>query len=143
MVFLGNSKTQCGKEVIDYVKKNGLENSVVVIDEVDQEALPLYYQHAKINIFASECENCPITLLEGLASGVPNLVSNVGPNPEFAKDFALYFDPAEPEQLANLFIKLDQKMIATNQLIQDLDSYMEEFNWKKSICRTWEEVLKI
>ncbi|MCK4787533.1 MAG: glycosyltransferase, partial [Desulfobacteraceae bacterium] len=68
--------------------------------------LPSLYHNAKAIIFASKCENCPNILLESLAAAKPLFVSNRAPMPEFAKEGAVYFDPSNPDQLAQRMLEV-------------------------------------
>src|SRR5262249_52035488 len=68
--------------------------------------LPGAYLHSFINVFASEAENCPNALLEGMAAGKPILCSRRSPMPEFAGDSVWYFEPTNVGELAALLGRL-------------------------------------
>lgn len=78
---------------------------MLITGDVPYEELPVYYQNAKVNLFASSCENCPNILLEAMAGGRPVLCSSYPPMPEFAGDAAVYFNPYNPEHLAELLAR--------------------------------------
>jgi glycosyltransferase involved in cell wall biosynthesis len=78
----------------------GVGNKVILAGPVAYHDLPALYQHAKVNIFASECENCPNILLEAMASGRPVLCSSISPMPEFGGNAVLYFNPRDPADLS-------------------------------------------
>ncbi len=67
---------------------------------VPHEELHRLYAVADIIVFASSCENMPIILLEGMASGLPIACSNRGPMPEVLADAGVYFDPEQPDEIA-------------------------------------------
>jgi glycosyltransferase involved in cell wall biosynthesis len=73
---------------------------VNMYDFTNQENLVNYLKNNNIFIFASSCENLPITLLEGMACGFPIVSSNNGPMPEILGDAGLYFNPENPIQIA-------------------------------------------
>jgi glycosyltransferase involved in cell wall biosynthesis len=59
------------------------------------------YQAADINVVPSNWdEPLGLTVLEGLACGLPSVVARRGGIPEIAGDAALYFDPPDVDQLA-------------------------------------------
>ena len=58
------------------------------------------YRSADAFVFASTCENLPIILLEGMASGLPIACSNRGPMPEVLGDAGEYFDAEDPADIA-------------------------------------------
>ena len=68
--------------------------------EIPYGALHEAYAAADVNVFASSCENLPITLLEGMAAGLPTACSRRGPMPEVLGEGGEYFDPEEPEEIA-------------------------------------------
>jgi glycosyltransferase involved in cell wall biosynthesis len=53
---------------------------------VQHENMPILLSKADLFIFASSCENMPITLLEAMASGLPIACSDRGPMPEILED---------------------------------------------------------
>jgi glycosyltransferase involved in cell wall biosynthesis len=98
---------------------------------VDYSQLNLLYWSADIGIFASTCENLPITLLEMMASRIPIVCSNRGPMPEVLGSAGLYFDPEKPESLANALLTL----ILSKELCADLANK----SYQLSLGYTWQE----
>lgn len=73
---------------------------VTYVGEVSYEDLDARYAAAGLLLFASSCENLPIILLEGMASGAPIVCSNRGPMPEVLGTNGVYCDPENPEDIA-------------------------------------------
>ncbi len=69
--------------------------------EMKQKFIISALREADIFIFASSCENLPITLLEAMASSVPIASSNMGPMPEVLGDAGVYFSPLDTVSIAN------------------------------------------
>jgi glycosyltransferase involved in cell wall biosynthesis len=115
-----------------------LGEEVLLLGDIPYHELPAYYQHAKLNIFASSCENCPNILLEALASGRPLLSSSYPPMPDFAGEAAIYFDPYEPENLADkLSLILDDGALQQRMGRLALNK-SREFDLQESAARTWQ-----
>jgi glycosyltransferase involved in cell wall biosynthesis len=76
------------------------------VDFLPHHELPLMLDQADIFVFASSCENLPITLLEGMAKGLPIACSNRGPMPEVLGEGGEYFDPMDFESIANAVHRL-------------------------------------
>ena len=57
------------------------------------------YKKANIFVFASSCETISITMMEGMASGVPIACSNRGPMSEIIGDACVYFDPENVDSI--------------------------------------------
>ncbi len=69
--------------------------------QIEYTKLHSVYRSADLFVFASSCENMPITLAEAMASGLPIACSNRGPMPEILSDAGTYFDPEAPEEIAS------------------------------------------
>jgi glycosyltransferase involved in cell wall biosynthesis len=106
LILAGPERPGYGRIVREEIERLNLEDDVLLAGAIPQAELPFLYQHARINVFASECENCPYILLEALSAGCPSLVSNRPPMPEFAGDAVVYFDPSAPEDLADQLASL-------------------------------------
>jgi glycosyltransferase involved in cell wall biosynthesis len=63
------------------------------------ESIHEIYDGIDLFLFASSCENLPVTLLEGMAGGFPIACSNRGPMPEILGDAGSYFDPESPHSI--------------------------------------------
>jgi len=122
------------------VSKLGLADDVRLLGPAPYEQLPSLYQHAVVNIFASECENCPNILLEAMAAGRPVVCSNRPPMPEFAGDAAIYFDPSSPEDLAEkLLWLLNRPGLLDNYGCRARERSLL-FDWEKTAEVTWRAI---
>lgn len=137
------SSVRYAQEVRNRVRALDLEDHVVLAGDIGHEALPALYQFAEVNIFASECENCPNVLLEAMASGRPLVVSNCAPMPEFAGASALYFDPGSPAQLADRLAELLADDAKQQLLSDEAVSRSESFDWETTARSTWDAILAI
>lgn len=92
--------------------------------------LPDIYHQADAFVFASSCENMPNILLEAMASGLPIACSNRGPMPEILGDAGVYFDPEQPDEIAN----------AVRQLLEnsDLRTRCASGAYEKAKIYSWE-----
>lgn len=137
LVLVGPEYAPYAREVRMYIASHGLTDDVILLGNVPHMDLPAAYQNALVNIFASETENCPFILLEALGSGRPMLVSSRPPMPEFAGDSVIYFDPSEPDDLAE---KLSALLIDTPLMEQLSERALEQslkFQWEATGRATW------
>ena len=85
--------------------------------------IPSILSESDIFIFASSCENMPVTLIEGMASGLPRACSDRGPMPEVLGDGGVYFDPEKPDTI----------FLAVKKLIQNKELRIKNVEASKKI----------
>ncbi len=80
----------------------GLRGTVEFVPFAPREQIPTLLQGADVFCVPSNWDDpCPLTVLEGLACGLPMVVSRRGGIPEECGDAALYFDPPDVNTLAH------------------------------------------
>ncbi len=137
LILAGPQNPSYGRRVRDLVLSLGLRNEVLIVGNVPYEELPAYYQNAKVNLFASSCENCPNILLEAMAGGRPVLCSSYPPMPEFGGGASAYFDPYNSDQLAELLARfLDDQTLRERMGAAALER-SRRYQWRDAAHRTW------
>lgn len=120
-----------------------LEDAVLLSGNLPHDQLPALYQNARVNLFASRTENCPNILMEIMAAGRPALVSVVGPMPEFAGETVYYFDPADPESLANCWRQALLNKLEADSLARRAKERVLGCTWEAASRKTWQAILEI
>jgi glycosyltransferase involved in cell wall biosynthesis len=140
LILIGSQYKPYGNKVRKLIKRLELEKEIILKDAIPNNDLPSLYQNAKINIFASRTENCPIILLEALASGRPLVVSNCRPMTDFALDAVEYFDPSKPEELTFLLEKLLGDADLCKTLSEKALNRSKYFDWNETAKKTWNSI---
>lgn len=143
LVLVGASYLPYRRQIDELIKDLGVEQDVILPGLVVQDELASLYAHADINIFASKTENCPFTLLEGMATGRPVASSYYGPMPEMAGDSVLYFNPADPEDIANTIKRYLENPELKAEFGQKGKEKVSEFNMNKMILDTWKALVSV
>jgi glycosyltransferase involved in cell wall biosynthesis len=91
-----------------------------------------------IFVFASSCENMPITLLEGMAAGFPIAAAHRGPTPELLNHAGGYFDPEDAGSIAGALRELAEDEQARAQYAQEAYARAEVFTWERCARQTFE-----
>lgn len=104
---------------------------------VPHQELVRFYSDSDMFLFASRCECLPITLLEAMATGIPIVCSNRGPMPEVLQDGGLYFDPDEPESIADAVERMIRQQDLRKRLARRAKQISEGFSWEKCCAQTW------
>jgi len=102
------------------------------VGEVSHKKVLNYIYNSDIYIFASSSETFGISLVEGMALGLPIVCSNKSSLPEILKDGGIYFDPNNDYQLAyqiEKFIKNKNfRKIKSKRALNISSRYRWEYN---------------
>jgi len=77
------------------IKKMGLEDQVIVLENVLEEELPKFYNLADVFVFPSLYEGFGLPLIEAMACGLPIIASNVTSIPEIVGDAGILLYPQD------------------------------------------------
>lgn len=124
-------------EVKRTVKELELEHKVVFPGLVSEGELTALYQAAKMYVFPSLYEGFGLTPLEAMRCGTPVAASKASCIPEICgEDNAVFFDPYDPEDIANAMRKLwlDGNLCA--ELRERGLAHSRKFSWEKMAEKT-------
>ena len=99
--------------------------------------LPTLMAEADLFVFASSCENMPVTLVEAMAVGLPIACSNRGPMPEVLADGGVYFNPEDSESIAVAIEQIIQSPAMRLAIAQRANTLSQQFNWKRCADETF------
>ena len=141
LYLVGEPYGKYAAEVQQAIKFNHLQNKVFLIGPLGYEEMPSLYHNSFCLIYASQSENCPNILLEGMASGCSIACSNYEPMPEFAGDSVLYFDPNNPIDIANkLYLLINNDALRATLAIK-AKKQSSRFDWNITFENTWDFIL--
>ncbi len=101
------------------------------------------YSNADLGIFASTCENMPITLIEMMAAGLPIACSEKNPMPEVLEDAGMYFDPEKPSTIFKALKKLIEKPKLRKKYSLISTKLSKKYNWTECTNETFKFIKKI
>ena len=105
---------------------------------VSDGQLKSLYQNAMGFIHASYYEGFGLTPLEAMTCGCPVLVSKAAAMPEVCEDAALYFDPHQPEDIAQQVRTLINDETLRQQLRAKSLKQADKFSWQKCAWETYQ-----
>ena len=108
------------------------------MDFVKQNELPLIISNADLFIFASSCENMPVTLLEAMSVGLPIACSSRGPMPEVLSDGGIYFDPENDISIADAVEQIIVNPRLRLRISQQAKLLSEQYSWSRCSNETWD-----
>jgi glycosyltransferase involved in cell wall biosynthesis len=103
------------------------------------DSLPKLYAGANIAVFPSVYEGFGLGILEAMASGVPVACARAASLPETAGNAALYFDPLDPEDMADRLVTLTSDRDTAREIRALGLKRAQAFSWD----RCAEQTLKI
>jgi len=110
---------------------------VQVVSFVPHSQIPKYLSKSNIFVFASSCENMPVTLIEGMSSGLPIACSDRGPMPEVLQDGGVYFDPETPASIVHAIEKIINNKSIREDSAKRAKSLSEQYSWQRCADQTW------
>lgn len=138
LVLAGPKYNAYGEAVCEQIEDKKLEGKVYYLGKVDYEKLPGLYKSARGLVFASSCECCPNILLEKLSAGKTVFCSNYQPMPEFGQDAVTYFDPYNPQDLAEKVFSLELSPSQLDKMGHRAYKQALKFDWNITIKKTFD-----
>ena len=125
------------KKVYNFVKTNNMEKYVIFHGHLSNNKAILLQKKMEVMVFASSCENFPITLLETMMLKKPLLCSNVRPMPDILGKNAIYFDPHDINSIYKSFL-LSQNRELLKKNAERAFNMALKYNWDSVSKRTFE-----
>ncbi len=110
-----------------------MQGKVLTTGWLNQAELCAYSRQAKAIIFPSLCEGFGIPVLEAFYFQKPLLLSNASSLPEVAGEAAIYFDPQQPQQIAQAIshaFAMDEK--EQQEWINKGRKRLQKFSWQQT-----------
>lgn len=123
-------------DIMRTIKQHGIEEWVLVLGKVPHQILPSLYRGAALYVYPSLCEVFGLTLIEAMACGTPVVTSSASVMPEICGDAALYFDPTDPGDIAQMLSKGLGDESLREELRQRGLSQAEKFDWTVTAAQT-------
>ncbi len=142
-LVLGGKEDPYYPEVRKTWEKLGLEKKIIRTGFIKQEELPLFYNAAEIFVIPSFYEGFGLIGLEAMACGTPVVSSNKTSLPEVLGDAAIYFNPNNPEEMAEKMklVLTDKKLY--NELREKGFRQIRKYSWERMGRETMEIYGKI
>ena len=103
---------------------------------MEERELRCIYRLATLFVFPSLREGFGLPLLEAMVSRIPVAASMAPALPEILQNAALFFDPKDPEDMAEKIIHLLSDEGLREDLITKGSQRALDFNWEKTAEQT-------
>lgn len=126
------------------IDASGLNDRVILLDDISDEELALAYSAADVYICCSMLEGFGLPILEAMASGTPVVCSDVTSLPEIAGDAAILVAPEDDQGFAAAVASiLDDEGLRSRTVTLGLER-ARHFSWDKTaneVVSVYERVL--
>ena len=128
----GNKFTSTEEALFDQL---GVRNRVKQRFLEDTHA-PSAYAHAVAFVFPSQYEGFGLPVLEAMSSGTPAILARATSLPEVGGDAAVYFEPGNHQQLADVLTQVVGNSDLRSQIIRRGRVRAREFDWRIAATKT-------
>jgi len=119
-----------------------LGNKIIRPGFLSGEKLTLFYQAADLFVLPSFYEGFGLVCLEALNQGTAVACSDIDPLKEVLNNAALYFNPQDPEDMANKIWKVLISKKLQKELLLNAQNVLEKYSWTKMIEETFAIYMK-
>ncbi len=124
------------KSLQEIVKQQGLYEQVEFLGHVSADELAGLYRRCAVFVFPSSIETFGNPLVEAMASGAPIASSSRAAMPEVVGDAALFFDPADIDNMVTVLDRLLKDADLRRQLGARALANSANFSWRNTAVRT-------
>ena len=119
-----------------------LRRFVKVLDFIPNADIARLIAEADLFVFASSCETFGIALLEAMTIGVPIACSNRSSLPDTLQDGGEYFDPQDPNSIAQAIDRLIKDPGKRVQLALRAKALAAQYSWPRCAQETWQFIVQ-
>jgi len=126
-------------EVTEAIDKSPYLRDIIKSGFINDKTLAAFYARANVFVFPSFYEGFGLPGLEAMAAGLPVVSANQTSLPEIYGQAAVYFNPSDPQDMAQKITSVLEDESLRTDLIQKGFEQTKKFSWRK----TAEEMLKL
>jgi glycosyltransferase involved in cell wall biosynthesis len=141
--IIGSANKQELNKVTSTINKYDKYNCIYYEKFMPHKQLREKYFHADIAVYASTCETFGISLLEGMAAGLPTVCSNTSTMPEILGDAGVYFEASNCYSFTRVLKKLINSPELRFKNAKIGYEKAKEYSWEKCSLETFIFLKKI
>ncbi|MFQ5913291.1 MAG: glycosyltransferase family 4 protein [Nitrospinota bacterium] len=107
----------------------GLENDVLLLGRIPQNAMASVYEGCDLFVFPSLCESFGFPMLEAMSAGLPVVASGTAVNREILGESALYYPPLDSRAAALEILRVAGDEGLRKRLSEASGRRMEQIDW--------------
>lgn len=135
-LVLAGQPDQRYPEIQAEIELSKFKNDIITPGFVPEADLPILYSAAKLFVLPSLAEGFGLVALESQSLGVPVAVSSTTSLPEILEDSAVYFDPTNINQMAEVINRIVNDSNLYDSLKQKGINQVKRYNWANTAKET-------
>lgn len=138
-LVIAGSDGDNSEAVHNAVIQSGFSSDILLTGYFPHESLPQLYSSADLCVFPSMIEGVGLPVIEAMACGVPVACAKAGALPEVAGDAAIFFNPKNPEEIAEAISSLvdsDENAPMRKTAIDRGFEWVKQYNWESTANQT-------
>lgn len=119
------------RQVMDLIEAQGIRRTLTVLGRVTDRDKVNLFSRASILVYPTLGESLPVTLIEGMAAGLPIITTSVDYLPRLVvhRENGLIVPPGEPDKLADAILELARDPDRRRQIgLANYQKYRREFS---------------
>lgn len=141
LIIAGKSSTKYANELREKIKKEGLENRIILPGMIPENDKIYLYRHCKAFVFPALYEGFGLPVIEAMRFGKPVFLSTSTSLPEIGGDLAFYWENFEPDYMAQVFEEKMGSYSSDPDYPEKLKKYSMKFKWEENI-REYDKLYK-
>lgn len=141
--LVGGGEQAATMRLKQFVHDEHADGFVNLTGNIEYDKLLEYYKPADIFVFASSSETFGITILEAMGTRLPIACSNRTGLEDILRDAGVYFDPQNPQDIADAVEKLIRDIKLRETLGEKAYLYASEYTWERCASETFNYIKKL
>ena len=145
-IIIGKGKGDYLTEIETFINKENLTSRVKILENINNEQLPAFYQGADLFFYPSLYEGFGLPIVEALFSGMPVLTSHGSSFPESAGPHSVYITPEDVDEMSFKMRRILEDVDLRNKMSQKGLEYVQRFHWKETtqtLINLYKELLEM
>lgn len=130
------------EQMVLYINALSVNERIYLPGLISHEQISHFYSNAECYTSTSILEAFPLTPFEAMSKGIPVVISNQTVFPEICGDAVVYFDPLDPDDVAEQIWSVLQDNGLAEQLIIKGFEQIKSFSWEKNAQQLKDQFLE-
>jgi glycosyltransferase involved in cell wall biosynthesis len=130
-------------QVRERLEASPLRDAIIVVGTPSDRVLEQWYRRAAVVVVPSFFEGFGFVGLEALSRGIPVVAARAAALPETLGDAAAYFDPRNPQSIAEAIAKVLSDPSERERILSSAQAVLARYSWENAARETHEVLLSV